>query len=303
LAAAQWGAWELTGVAGITPVRTVDFDSSRPDFDYHTRRGFYGGMLLLDLGAHRPYVYAVAQQDCNDEDVENVGGIPTQFEYDSLYLGVGSAGSISDRLFYGAELVLELGRGLSSSVAAVSGPASAITQEHEQIVAGAADLRLEYLPGDPHRLRYSAELILASGDPDRRHTSNTLGGNRAGTRDNAFNAFGLVNTGLAFAPAASNLVALRLGASGFPVAKGEPWERLQVGADVFVFAKMAADGPIDEPTTGGRYLGFEPDVFLNWQVSNDVTLAVRYGVFFPGSAIAGDDSARHFFFVGVTYAL
>jgi hypothetical protein len=34
-----------------------------------------------------------------------------------------------------------------------------------------------------------------------------------------------------------------------------------------------------------------------------VTLAVRYGVFFPGRAIlSGDDEERQFFFAGLTFA-
>jgi hypothetical protein len=36
------GPLGLTLIAGVTPVRTVDFDASRPDFDFNTRRGFYG---------------------------------------------------------------------------------------------------------------------------------------------------------------------------------------------------------------------------------------------------------------------
>ena len=36
------------------------------------------------------------------------------------------------------------------------------------------------------------------------------------------------------------------------------------------------------PTTH-RYLGVEPDVYVNWQVTSDVTVALRYGVFVPAS--------------------
>ena len=41
---------------------------------------------------------------------------------------------------------------------------------------------------------------------------------------------------------------------------------------------------------------------MNWQLTSDVTLAARYGLFFPqGSAFPIDD-VRQFLFVGVTFA-
>ena len=52
-----------------------------------------------------------------------------------------------------------------------------------------------------------------------------------------------------------------------------------------------------------RFLGVEPDVYLNWQMTSDVTLALRYGVFFPSSTTFGQSTdARQFFFAGLTFA-
>jgi hypothetical protein len=220
---------------------------------------------------------------------------------------MGSTGTLGDRLAYGAEFVLEGGRGLSNSFELVdTGDGSVapapLRQRNDWIRALAFDFKLDYLLPDPGKTRLSAELVVASGDHDRQSTSNTFGGNRPGTDDHAFNAFGLLNTGLAFAPPVSNLLAVRLGASTFPLPQGDPWERLQLGTDLFLFAKLARAAPIDEPTSDDRYLGFEPDIFMNWQITNDVTLAARYGIFIPGSAITGDDRPRQVFFLGVTYA-
>jgi hypothetical protein len=80
------------------------------------------------------------------------------------------------------------------------------------------------------------------------------------------------------------------------------FRRLQVGADVFVFNKMDPNAPIDEPTLEGRYLGWEPDVYINWQITSDVTLAIRYGIFFPASDTVISDESRQFFFAGLTFA-
>jgi hypothetical protein len=292
---------ELEAVAGVTPVRTVDFDASRPNFDHNTRRGFYGAMLSARLGSHRPYVFGLLQRDYNHDDTLVTGPIVTRFEYDSWYLGAGVGGSFGDRLVYGVEAVYEGGHGLSHDVT-VNGLDVELRQESERIEAAAADARIDYLAGDAARTRLSAELILASGDPDRRNTSNTINGNRTGTTDRAFNAFGLLNTGLAFAPEVSNLIAVRIGAASFPLTGGEPWNRMQIGTDLFLFGKLLESAPINEPTSDDRYLGWEPDLFVNWRVTSDLSLAVRYGVFFPGSAIVTNDDPRQFFYIGVTYA-
>jgi hypothetical protein len=294
-----WEDLDIDFVGGVTPTRTVDFDSSRPAFDHTTRRGFYGAMMSYQVGPHRPYVYGLWQSDDNKDDFARIAGVDTSFHYDSWYIGFGSAGALSDRMLYGVEIVYEGGRGLASSVDRAGNP---IAQSEEDIAAFAADLRFDYLLPDPRHTRFTLELLLASGDEERLHGSNTFGGNQPGSDDHSFNAFGAINTGLAFAPAVSNLAMVRLGASTVPFTTGEPWKRIQAGADLLAYWKLRADAAIDEPTSGDHYLGFEPDLFLNWQVTNDVTLAVRYGVFFPGSAIAGDGSPRQFFFFGVTYA-
>jgi hypothetical protein len=69
-----------------------------------------------------------------------------------------------------------------------------------------------------------------------------------------------------------------------------------------MYNKLDSHAPIDEPTFDKSYLGFEPDIFINWQVTSDVTIALRYGIFFPGSAIVSDDDPRQFIGAGVTYA-
>jgi hypothetical protein len=259
-------------------------------------------MLSRDVGRHRPYVYGLIQQDYNEDEPWVTGPIVTEFEYDSHYIGAGATGSVTDRLLYGVELVFEGGQGLSNSFT-VGGPfISQIPQETETIHAWAGDVRLDYLLADARRSRIAAEFIIASGDDDRLTTSNTFGGNAPGTNDTAFNAFGLLNTGLAFAPAVSNLTCVRLGASTFPFTDGGLLGRMQLGGDVFVYAKTDPDAPIDEQTADERYLGWEPDVYINWQLTSDLTLALRYGVFFPSGDAFPSDEPRQFVYGGVTYA-
>ncbi|HEV8604398.1 MAG TPA: alginate export family protein [Tepidisphaeraceae bacterium] len=300
LAEVTVGNISLQLLAGVTTHDTVDIDSSRPQFDDRTERGFYGGILSAQLGKHRPFVYGLVQRDWNDDVPLVVGSNTTNFDYDSWYIGTGVNGSIGDQMLYGVEFAYEGGKTLSNTFE--PNTLAPIPQERDQIQAGALDARLDYLFTDVRRSRLSFETIAASGDLDRIHTTNTFGGNAPGSRDHAFNAWGLLNTGLAFAPNVSNLISVRVGGSMFPFPSSTVLKRFQAGTDVLGFFKFRADAPIDETTSDDRYLGWEPDVYINWQMSSDVTLALRYGVFFPGSAIESDEHPRNFFYLGVTFA-
>jgi hypothetical protein len=296
-------AFTIQTLAGVTPTRTVDFDVSRPDFDHNTRRGFYGSMLSVPMGSNTPFVYGLIQRYYNPKNHSDTDAISTDFSYNSYYLGVGSTGSLSDRLRYGVEAAYEFGDTLSNSFSISNGALDQVTQTRNNIRAYSVDARLDYVIPDAHQSRLALETIFASGDPDRGSTNVTFNGNRPGTDDLAFNSFGLINTGLAFGPAVSNLMVLRAGASTFPVAGAGLYSRLQVGTDFFTYWKLRANAPIDEPTTtGDQFLGVEPDVYLNWQIVSDVTLALRYGVFLPNSSAFPHNEARQFIYGGLTFA-
>jgi len=301
-------------IAGRTRESNTDLDSSRPGFDEETQRAFYGIMIsCLASPKHRPFIYALTQDDQNSRETLEASilgtATSTSFKYDSWYIGAGSRGSLTDNLLYGIEVVYQGGESLSTSFTfdpdAVT--VTGVPQTEEDISAAALDIQIDYLFTDPNRSRLTFEVLLASGDTDRLHTSNTFGGNASGSDDTAFNAFGLVNTGLAFAPNASNLMMFRLGASTFPLPSSACFSRLQVGTNFFVFNKLNRNAPIDEDTSDSSHLGVELDFYANWQISSDVSWAIRYGVFAPGPAIGGDITdndkhLRHFFYSGVTFA-
>jgi len=288
----------------VTPQRTVDFDISRPHFDDHTLRGFYGGMLTATVAEHRPYAYVLFQRDYNHDTLVTrlSSPITTHFNYDSYYLGTGSSGTLGDKLVYGVEVAYEGGMGLSNSFTTSSLGISPVPQTRDPIRAWAADGRLDYLVGDKERTRLTGELTFSSGDRDRLNTSNTFGGNHPRSVDRAFNGFGTINTGLAFAPQVSNLVAARAGASSFLFQSVRPLRDLQIGTDFFLFLKDRRDAPVDEPSNPGRVLGVEEDFFVNWQIRSDITLALRYGLFLPNGDVLASDRARQFLFAGVTFA-
>jgi hypothetical protein len=298
----SWNDTSLDLIAGITPEHTVDIDPSRPHFEDDTNRGFYGSMLSQQIGKQKVYSYALLQRDYNNDDVGFESGIRTKYNYDSNYFGIGAQGAITDRLLYGVEYVYENGKNLSNSFLINGFTLQQQDQGHTAISASAFDGRLDFLVLDRRKTRLSFEMIAATGDDDRIQTSTTFAGNKKGTADLAFNGFGLLNTGLAFAPQVSNVLIFRMGGVTFPLPDHSAFERAQLGVDLFLYNKFDADAPIDESTTNKNYLGFEPDIFLNWQITSDVTLALRYGIFFPGAAIINDSENRQFFGAGVTYA-
>jgi hypothetical protein len=293
-------------LAGTTRESITDLDSSRPGFNGDTHREFYGVMMSLNAGEfHKPYLYGLIQEDSNDDvsrtDFINGAPVTTRFGYDSWYIGLGSNGRLSDRVVYRIEAVYEGGRSRSNSFEAQPvNIITAVTQTREQIDAFALDAHLDYLCDDPNRTRVSAEVLVASGDDDRLTTTNTLGGNQPGTDDHAFNAFGLISTGLAFSPNVSNLLMWKAGIATHPMSSDSMFDHLELGADLLVFCKFNPDAPIDEDTGRDSNLGFESDFFANWRMTSDLSLAVRYGVFIPGSAISTDKDPRHFLFTGVT---
>jgi hypothetical protein len=160
---------------------------------------------------------------------------------------------------------------------------------------------LDYLLNDPGQSRASGEFIVATGDAGRRNTTNTLGGSSPNSTDESFNGFGQVQNGIAFSPNVSNLLIFRVGGSTFPLRKVQTFRQLQTGLDFYAFAKCDPGAPLDEPSKERGYVGVEPDLFMNWQIKSDITLAMRYGVFFPGAAIL-NSSCRQFFYTGLTLA-
>jgi len=297
----SYGPFDLTLLGGVTTSWTVDFDSLRPNFDNDTRRGFYGAMLGAHVGKHHPYIYALFQQDYNSDDPLTIGFIRTEHSYNSYYLGGGMNGELSDKWQYKSEMVFEGGSSLSRGVE-FDPFLMPVQQQENSIQAGAADLQLDYLLHDSHKTCLSAEAIFATGDPDRLTSSNTLLGNKPGTHDMAFNAWGYVNTGLAFSPEVSNLMVLRLGATTYPLPDSRWFGKLQFEPSIFVLGKLRSDAPIDEFTGDDHYLGIEPDLAVNWPIRENLFFTGRYGVFIPGGAATESSGSRQFVYLAVTYA-
>ena len=146
------------------------------------------------------------------------------------------------------------------------------------------------------------EYMFGSGDPDRVTNSvATVGGNTVNTPDEAFNAFGYRDTGIALSPSVSNLHICSGGVSLFPMHKHAGFQKMEAGAKVFTYSKHRDGGAISDPAANGNagWVGFEWDLFCNWRLASDLAWTTRYGMFHPGSAYdGGDKSSRDFLYTG-----
>ena len=133
--------------------------------------------------------------------------------------------------------------------------------------------------------------------------TNARGGNRIGTVDNSFIAFGLRDTGIALAPTLSNLHIWRVSASFSPLEHWEPFRDFELGTNWFLYHKNQERGAISDPLADqfNGQVGWEMDYFLNWRLASDISWTMRYGMFFPGPAYS-DRGQRHFLFTGLTWS-
>ncbi len=282
------GDWELMALLGKTIHETPNIDDSSAVSD-HQRRCIWGAELTYTgFDRHRPFAYFLDNQDHTTPDpYQRFQG----YDYSSRYVGVGSEGTfLLPDLRYQLEVVGEFGRNYSRYV----------TSGRDDICAMATDFLVEYLFPAPTRPRISFEHIWASGDDDRDlSATSTVRGNTGGTSDNAFNAFGFRDTGLAFAPRISNLHVYTLGASLYPLEQHKLLEKLEVGSKVFFYHKSSS-GPVSDTTitSDSRWLGWEWDVFCNWRLTSDLSWTIRYGAFMPGGAFE-DNSCRQFLMTGI----
>ena len=292
----DFALWSFGFLVGQTPnTGPIDFDASRPNSTSDVERFFWAfSVEYRGIPGHAPYVYVVRQEDENDI----VLGSGIRFGYDSLYVAIGSTGQIvTGEWLYRVEFIHESGRSTSDSL-------GAFPQTLDDISAWAGRIQLIYIPLSLTRwsFRGEFEVLLGSGDDDRAHGSQTAGGNLSGTDDESFNDFGFANTGLALAPELANLISIRLGASVAPLrGRGELTENMRVGLDVFFLFKMDDNAPMTvSSVTGESFLGVEVDIIVDWNLTDDATVDLRYGIFLPSDAFPFNNEL-HFFFLGFSY--
>ncbi len=294
---ARVGQLEMMTFIGQTDRHSHNIDTS-PAVEYRQERMMFGGQITCtSMDHHRPFVYFLGNRD-NTEPSSGGGGQDggQRYGYDSNYVGIGSTGVLYlPALRYSFETVGEWGDTYSNGA----------TTSKDDIAAIALDFQLEYLFEAACDPRINFEYLFASGDADRGNAVATVGGNRTGTKDHAFNAFGYRDTGIAFAPAISNIHMYALGASCFPLKDVKCLEKMEIGNRFYFYGRHQRQGGISDAstTTNSGWLGWEWDAYCNWRLTSDLALTARYGVFMPGSAWDGAGKGnRHSVYFGVNYS-
>jgi hypothetical protein len=264
--------WELSSFFAKTLPREENIDYSIPGFDKKSERYFTGVQAAwLPKEIFRFFGYFLSQQDRSDP--EPING--QDFAYHSQYWGAGA--SVSDLRGFSswAEYILESG---SSAVFA--------SEDRNGILAQAANVGANYrCPWLTHP-DVTVEWAFGSGDKDRTNVTNTEGGNLRG-KDRNFLPFGIYPAGYALAPALSNLHVLRIGGSAHPLEHFWQLKDLGIAADGYFYWKDKPLGGIydvDAVEAGERTIGQEFNANIFWRIVSDVSISVRYGMFFPGDA-------------------
>lgn len=283
--------WSVTGLAGRTLPSLPNIDRSDA-VDSHSHRRMYGVQVNYDaIEKHRPFAYALWNDDATDERPKDW---LQNYAYDTQYFGIGSRGELARNLGYWTEVVYESGLSYGDGD----------FRSRDRVDAWGFDVGLEYLWDVVQRPRASFEYMFASGDADRVfNATGAQGGNARDRDDTGFVAFGYRDTGLAAAPALSNVHIWRGGAAAAPLASVEYFRDFELGTNWFLYHKHQARGAISDGTADEfeGFLGWEMDYFLNWRLSSDLSWTLRWGAFFPGDAFS-DQSMRSFLVTGLTWS-
>ena len=283
--------FETTFTVGRTPSSTENIDRSRPVADTSERNFYIIEEKYKGFDKHTPFVYYAWQSDHTHEDPPDY---LQEYTYDSQYLGFGSTGELVKNLRYSSEWVIERGSSYGDDRFLHS----------DDIKAWGFDNLVEYLFDHPTKPTIAFEYMYASGDSDRLGSpTNADGGNRNDHVDNSFVGFGFRDTGLSLSPRLSNIHIWRVGGSFRPLPQIEAMKNLELGSDWFLFAKDRQAAAISDVSADRQssYVGWEMDYYANYRVTSDLSLTVRYGVFFPGTAYS-DQSNRTFLLTGLSWS-
>lgn len=281
----KWVDFKLFGFRNLIHEENIDY--SVPGFR-HSKRFFYGAEFRYKgFKEHRPYIYALIQEDDSGENIEDVN---QDYEYNSRYYGIGSRGRILKKISYEIEGILEDGKSFPDAAVA-----RGFSPDNEQIEAWAFDATLSYRHNIITQPTFSAQYALASGDPDRTaRVTNTIGGNKEGSTDRSFLGFGYTNTGFSLAARMANLRMVKLGFA-FTPSELVKNNKVNMEANYYLFSKDEKQGAISDTRADRpqRNIGKEFDINIRWEIFSDLSASINYGRFYPGNAYS-DKDARDF---------
>ncbi|MDP7422680.1 MAG: alginate export family protein [bacterium] len=257
----------------ITRPHENNFDTSIPGWDLSSRRLFAAlcGEYRMTSG-RRFYGYFLLEEDRSEEVPDD----PNQtYDYDASYLGFGADGHVSRTFTYWSEAVFQRGES----------PVS-VSNSTVKVRAAAFALGAMWVPEVKLHPTLSLEMYSGSGDYERGHVTNSIGGKTTNSTDKGFLHFSTPSLGLAFTPRLANLRVLKAAFSF------KPFERNQAANDLMVsvigsrFRKRKHQGAISDlmASEGSKDVGNEFDLYLTWKALSDISTSLSWGRFTPGSA-------------------
>jgi hypothetical protein len=275
-----------------------NIDQGKPG-NNRQRRNFYGTEIAVRyLPQHTPFVYVVLQRDRQGEKTKDYFA---NYLFHSNYFGIGSRGSVGKRVNYHVEYIIGTGQRHPDALFSFLPP-------KENIRAGGFDGKIEYLFEGEYKPVIAFQYMFGSGDRDRLTPTDTGPGrgNEPGTDDTSFVTFGHAETGYALYPLVSNLHIFRLSGSFLPLPRNETFKKLRLGGAFITFDKDRRGGAISirKPQTLERKeVGWEFDMFVQWEVFSDLLVTFKWGHYQPGNAFPSSGGLRRqldYFYLGTT---
>ncbi len=276
-----------------------NIDQTKPG-NNRQRRNFYGLQASLKtLQNHTPYMYVLAQRDRQGEKFRDY---TQNYIFHSNYYGFGAKGSVGKKVNYLAEYIIEQGKRHPDGLLFF------FPLPKESINAYAFNSKVEYVLGDTWKSLLSFQYMFGSGDSDRLSPTDTIGGNEPFTSDATFVGFGHSETGYALYPMVSNLHVFRLNYSCMPFQHHETFKKMRIGASYITMSKHKRGGGIStrkQQIFNNKDVGWELDLYAQWEVYSDLLVTFKYGHYDPGNAFDSQQGMRRnldYIYIGVTYS-
>ncbi len=266
--------------SAVTRPRQDNIDYSVPGYDKNGDRVFHGlEAAYTGIPNTSLYAFGLIQKDFSSENPDLAG---QGFRYNSRYLGAGLSSTFFDSLQVWSEAILEKGSTFTDSTRTP-------LQNESTIEASSVAGGLRYRPEWRFHPLFESSYAFASGDGNRTSPTNTLGGDTDGL-DKNFLYFGYYQTGYALSPRLSNIQIAEIGSSFKPLESYAFFKKMTLGTRYYFYWKDEAEGGISdlEATGNDLNIGEEWNTYLNWQIFADISLILKYGIFFPGEAFSAD---------------
>lgn len=215
-----------------------------------------------------------------DQNFEQADGSNQKHQLDSVYYGLGLTGSLTARMSYWLQYLMESGKTYSTVVGGVSNKIS--------VDADALDVGLRYFFPTAVAPTLNLEYATGSGDGDATGSATSTNGGSSSGNDQRFISFGGLSLGYALAPQLINIKVLKFGGSVKPFgwSASRIWSELVFQPTFYSYSRDKSTGSISDgaATAASSKIGSEVDITIAWRLAGDLKYQFKWGRFSPGAA-------------------